>query len=68
MWDSKSGRSFLQKCRFIMTGSRPRPMISPGALLAHSLPLQPPLPEPEAIPYPDGNPPPDRVSTPAWPH
>jgi len=68
MWDKKSGRTFLQKMGLLRTSTYPRPTISPGRLLAHSIPLSPPLPEPDCIANPDGYPPPDRVQSIVWPH
>jgi len=68
MWDKKSGRTFLQKIGVLLTGTYPRPTIMPSNLVAHSIPLLPPLPEPSRIVDPDGNPPPDRVETVVWPH
>ena len=69
MPDKKSCMTFLERTGILPTYRNPEPRIEPGALKAHKIPLQAPLPLP-GLQWPlDGeHNPPDRHQTVDWPH
>jgi len=67
--DQMNGIPFLERIGLFPASRNPMPRIEPAALLAHTIPLEAPLPLYELQYHLDGEPePPDRPVTQEWPH
>jgi hypothetical protein len=65
---SKSSRLFMERAGRRPTVPHPHPVHDARASPAHTLPLAPPLPNPELLGPTQGSPPPDRGETTPWPY
>jgi len=68
MYDSKSAMTFFQRTGRLATYVNPEPRIQPCTHLVHSIPLQPPLPQPAMMYMVREQNAPDRYASQEWPH
>lgn len=62
-----NANGFMERAGIIPVRRNPRPVFVPGQLLAHSLPLRQPFPNPDNVLVRNGDPAPDRGDAQSWP-